>query len=116
MNSSFRVCRSVALRVMPAMQGFDGYRFLMPSGDGGHGDDPDRLCAAAALQGLDGWLLGCRDRRPANDDPHALGVVVVTPLGVVGTPAGTLEAAVAKAGAREGCVYVISASDAAASR
>jgi hypothetical protein len=70
----------------------------------------------AVLQGWNGWLLGCRDRRPANDDPHARRAVVVTPLGTVGAPAGAPTAALAKAGTREGVVYVISAFDLAAMR
>jgi hypothetical protein len=98
------------------MKGFDDYLFVLPNGDGGHGDDPDYLCAVAALGGWQGWLLGYRDRRPANDDPRARRVAVVTPLGVVGTPTGTLAAALAKAGAREGCTFILTAIDAAATR
>jgi hypothetical protein len=90
-----------------AVKGFDDYMFVLPSGAGGHGVDPDRLRSAAELQLLEGWLLGCRDRRPANDDPHRRRVVVVTPLGAVGTPGGTLAAALARAGARDGCAYVL---------
>ena len=91
------------------MKAFDGYLFLLPDGDGGHGGDPDHLCAAAVLQGWQGWLLGCRDRRPANDDPRARRAVEATPLGIVGTPVGTLADALARAGAREGCVFILTA-------
>ena len=83
------------------MKRFDGYLFVLPSGACGHGVDPERLRSAAELQCYEGWILGCRDhprpRRP---------VVVVTLLGMVGTPGGTLAEALARAGARDGCAYV----------
>jgi hypothetical protein len=94
------------------VRGVDRYLFLLPDGDGGHDAEPDRLFGAAVLQGWRGWLLGCRDQRPANDDPDARRVVVVTPLGMVGDPVGTLAGALARAGVREGCIYVLFARDA----
>jgi hypothetical protein len=88
------------------MKAFTGYMFVLPSGAGGYGADPERLRSAAELECWEGWLLGCRDHpRPRRR------VVVVTPLGMVGTPDGTLVAALARAGARDGCDYVLVVTD-----
>jgi hypothetical protein len=94
------------------VKAFDGYIFLLPNGHRGHGADPDRLRLAAELQAWEGWLVGCRDQRPANGAlrPRRR-VAVVTLLGTVGAPVGTLAAALAAAGAREGCNYILSAID-----
>ena len=86
---------------------FDDYLFVLPSGAGAHGTDPDLLRSIAERRCWAGWLLRCRDQRPANDDPHARRVVVVTPLGMVGAPTGALAAALARASAREGREYVL---------
>ena len=98
------------------MKGFDTYLFVLPSGAGGHGTDPDLLRSVAVRRGWEGWLLGCRDQRPANDAPETRRVVVATALGMVGVPTGALASALARAGKREGCEYVLAAPYAAASR
>jgi hypothetical protein len=99
------------------VKAFTDYMFVLPSGAAGHGTDPDRMRSTAELLIWQGWLLGCRNQPPADDAPRARRrVVVVTPLGTVGAPVGTLAAALARAGAREGCVYALSALDAAATR
>jgi hypothetical protein len=95
---------------------FDNHLFVLPSGAGGHGADPDLLRAIALQRGWEGWLVGCREQRAANDDPHARRVVVATPLCMVGVPPGALADALARAGAREGCEYVLAAPYAAVSR
>jgi hypothetical protein len=69
------------------------YLFLLPSGAGGHADDPERLRAAAEFQGYEGWLLGCRDRYERRGGSRGRLRVVVTPLATVGTPVGALAAA-----------------------
>ncbi len=73
------------------MKGFDGYLFLLPTGAGGHGDDPDRLRSAAELQVDEGWLLGCRDELPGGTVAHTRQRVAVTPLGTAGRPVGRAE-------------------------
>jgi hypothetical protein len=100
----------VRRRHRECVKDFDGYLFVLPNGAGGHGRYPDRLRAAAELQALEGWLLGCREG-PRPGGRRGRRVVVVTPLGTVGAPVGTLAAALAAAGAREGCTYVLAAND-----
>jgi hypothetical protein len=112
MNSSFQERDAAGpCHHSGAMKGFDGYLFLLPSGAGGHGDDADRLRALAAFNGYEDWLLGCRDAQRAGGR-HARRRVVVTPLGAVGAPGGTLAAALAAAGALDGCDYVMATADA----
>jgi hypothetical protein len=90
------------------MDGFETYLLLLPSGAGGHDRHPDRLRATAALHGYDGWLLGCRDRGLRNGRRR----VAVTPLMTLGTPSGTIDAALTAAGGLHGCDYVLAAADA----
>jgi hypothetical protein len=94
----------------PRVKDFDGYLFVLPNGAGGHGRYPDRLRSAAELQCYEGWLLGCREG-PRPGGRRGRRVVVVTPLGTVGSPVGTLAAALAAAGAREDCTYLLAAND-----
>jgi hypothetical protein len=94
------------------VKAFDGYIFILPDGRRGHGADPDRLRLAAALQAWDGWLVGCRDRHPANGAARLRRrAAAVTLLGTIGAPAGTLATALAAAGEREGCDYILSVID-----
>ena len=97
---------------MRCVKAFDGSMLLLPDGTAGHGADLDHLRRAAELEAMEGWLLGLRDQRPANDAPRPRRpVVMVTPLGAVGAPVGVLAAALARASAREGAIYIISAFD-----
>jgi hypothetical protein len=99
------------------MMAFDGYLLVLPSGAGRHGADLDLPRSIAEQRCWQGWLLGCRDHRPANDAPRPRPrVVAVTPVGTVGKPLGTLAAALARAGARHGCTYLLPASDAVANQ
>jgi hypothetical protein len=91
------------------VKSFDDYLFVLPGGAGGHGGDPDHLCAGAVLQGWDGWLLGCRYRCDRRGAARGRLRVLVTPLGAVGTPAGALAAALVATGALDGCDYLLSA-------
>jgi hypothetical protein len=85
------------------MKGFDTYLLLLPSGAGGHARAADDLRTVAERHGYDGWLLGCRDAGPRGGRRR----VVVTPLEVVGAPAGEVAAALALAGARLGVDYTL---------
>jgi hypothetical protein len=85
------------------MDGFDTYLFLLPSGVGGHDRGADRLRLLAELHGYDGWLLGCRD----NGLRTGRRQIMVTPLEVLGTPSGTIGAALTAAAARHGCDYAL---------
>jgi hypothetical protein len=91
------------------MDGFDTYLLLLPmllpSGAGGHDRDANRLRALAAMHGYDGSLLGCREIGLR----HGRRRVGVTPLLMLGAPAGTIGAAPTAAGARHGCDYVLAA-------
>jgi hypothetical protein len=88
----------------------DGYLFVLPSGARRHGVDPERLRSAAELQCFEGWILGCREG-PRPGGARSRRRVLVTPLGTVGAPVGTLAAALARAGAREGCTYFLFVTD-----
>jgi hypothetical protein len=48
---------------------FDSYLFVLPDGDGGHGTTPTTSAPSRVLQGWQGWLLGCRDRRMTTQTP-----------------------------------------------
>jgi hypothetical protein len=111
MNSSFRMRDSApAVPSFRGVKSFDDYLFVLPGGVGGHGCDPDHLCAVAVLQGWEGWLLGCRYRCDRRGAPRGRLRVLVTPLGMVGTPAaGTIATALVVAGALDGCDYVLPA-------
>jgi hypothetical protein len=84
------------------MKAFDTYLLLLPSGAGGHGD-VYRLRVLAELHGHDSWLLGCRDGGLRQGRRQ----ITVTPLEVPGTPAGTIAAALAAAGALRGVDYAL---------
>jgi hypothetical protein len=103
MNSSFRLRHARRRRsIIPrATRGFGGYLFLLPGGGGGYADEPERLRPATALHGYEGWFLGCR-LGPRAGGRRSRPRVVVAPLGLVGTPAGTLAAALAAVGALVG--------------
>jgi hypothetical protein len=122
---------AVGRATVPGVKSFDSFMFLLPDGTDGHGGDLDHLRRAAELEAMEGcmarqsgcvlipiaaqqgWLLGLRDQRPANDAPcPRRPVVVVTPLGTVGAPVGVLAVALARASDREGLTYLISAFDA----
>jgi hypothetical protein len=105
---STKSCRPSGACHSGRVKAFDSYLFVLPNGGGTHGAHPDRLRSAAELHCYEGWLLGCRER-PAADPRPRRRVVVVTPLGIVGAPIGTLTGALAAAGARHGCTYLISA-------
>jgi hypothetical protein len=92
------------------VKSFDDYLFLLPGGAGGHGVDPERLRSAAELQCYEGWILGCREG-PRPGGARSRRRVLVTPLGTVSAPVGTLTAALARAGAREGCTYFLVVTD-----
>ena len=97
---------------MPGVKSFDSYMLLLPDGTAGHGADLDHLRRAAELEAMEGWLVGLRDQRPANEAPRPRRpVVVVTPLGAVGAPVGSLAVALEAASTREGTDYLISALD-----
>jgi hypothetical protein len=63
----------------------------------------DRLRLIAELHGYNGWLLGCRDAGLR----HGRRQVAATPLAVLGTPCGTIGAALAAAGALHGGEYLL---------
>jgi len=115
MNFPFRARRFGRSRAMlpaggaghGAVRAFDSY--LLPRGAGGHDRDAGRLRALAALHGYDGWLLGCRDRGLR----HGRRRVGVTPPLLLGTPSGTIGAALASAGVLHGCEYVLTDAPAA---
>jgi len=85
------------------MKAFDSYLLLLPSGAGGHAREGERLRVTAELHHYDGWLLGCRDHGLRRGQRR----VVVTPLEVLGTPSGTVVAALVAAGALRGVDYAL---------
>jgi hypothetical protein len=69
----------------------------------GHDRDAGRLRLVAELHGDDGWLLGCRE----GNLRHGRRQIMVTPLEVLGTPSGTVDAALPAATARRCPDYVL---------
>jgi hypothetical protein len=91
------------------VRAFDSSLLLLPSGAGGHDRDAGRLRSLAELHGYGGWLLGCREMGLR----HGRRRVGVTPLMMLGTPSGTIGAALASAGVLYGCDYVLTDAPAA---
>ena len=88
------------------MRAFDSSLLLLPSGAGGHDRDAGRLRALAELHGYDG---GCSAAAK-----WACGTAAgVTPPMMLGTPSGTIGAALASAGVLHGCDYVLTDAPAA---
>jgi hypothetical protein len=85
------------------MDAFETFLLLLPSGAGGHDRHAERLRTLAELHQYDGWLLGCRDKGLR----HGRRRVAVTPLMTVGSPVGTIGAALTAAGVLHGCDYVL---------